>query len=245
MSDVANAATARANLGLGNSATRAVGTAANTVAAGNDSRIVAAVQQAAPVMAAPPVITTAQVDQNGVANAAYISGIDLTGSSDASTHLQVALDAIANRFVSPGAGGQLLLPAGSKFRVNGALSFTSDCPISIRSEGGRRGAELRQYGSVLFSLSTSNPSGSNMAVDIDGLRIVCEVNSAKAFSIVNPESVRLSRIRAASGAGHWGVFFEGANIRTSYFEDWYVRNDHGLGTAGDIQGSGFNLIGSN
>lgn len=35
---------ARTNLGLGNSATRDVGTAANTVAAGNDSRIVNAVQ---------------------------------------------------------------------------------------------------------------------------------------------------------------------------------------------------------
>ncbi len=39
-----DAPAARTNLGLGNSATRDVGTAANTVAAGNDSRIVNAVQ---------------------------------------------------------------------------------------------------------------------------------------------------------------------------------------------------------
>lgn len=41
-----DAAAARTNLGLGNSATRNVGTVANTVAAGNDSRIVNAVQKA-------------------------------------------------------------------------------------------------------------------------------------------------------------------------------------------------------
>lgn len=42
--DVPNKATARSNLGLGNSATLNVGTTSNTVAAGNDGRIVNAVQ---------------------------------------------------------------------------------------------------------------------------------------------------------------------------------------------------------
>ena len=209
------------------------------------------VLQASPTMAAPPTITTAQLDQNGVANAAYISGIDLSGYSDSYTQLQVGLDAIANRFVNIGYGngGELLLPEGSIIKVGSPLNFTMNCPLSIRSNGGRRGAELRQYGTTLFNLNNTtsgSATSSNMALDIDGLRLICKVPNATAFKIVNPENVRMSRIRGASSIdgstnGYWGTFFDGTNIRTSFYEDWYVRNDHGFGTAADIQGSGFSL----
>lgn len=46
LSDVQNASTSRTNLGLGNSATRAVGATTGTVAAGDDSRIAGAAQKA-------------------------------------------------------------------------------------------------------------------------------------------------------------------------------------------------------
>lgn len=51
LADVPNKATARANLGLGDSATRNVGTVGNTVAAGDDARIVNAVPKSTTVVA--------------------------------------------------------------------------------------------------------------------------------------------------------------------------------------------------
>lgn len=47
LADLTNAGTARTNLGLGNAAVRDVGTGAGTVAAGDDSRLLAALTQAA------------------------------------------------------------------------------------------------------------------------------------------------------------------------------------------------------
>ena len=205
----------------------------------NSAQLNAYVTKAAPVMSAPPTITTAIVGQDGIISAGWLSGIDLTGASDTSVKLQVALDAIATR-----GGGTLEFPAGSKLRVNTQLNYTADAPLSIRGQGGRRSCELRQYAGTLFNLSNAAvgaATGSNMALDIDGLRIICEASNATAFKIQHPENVRLTRIRAAAGGGYWGNFLDGTNIRTSFFEDWYVRNDHGLGTAVDIQGTGFSL----
>lgn len=59
LSDLANITTARANLGLGNSATLNVGTGASTVAAGNDSRIVNAAPLASPTFTGTPAAPTA------------------------------------------------------------------------------------------------------------------------------------------------------------------------------------------
>jgi hypothetical protein len=99
LSDLASATTARTNLGLGTSATRAVGSAAGTVAAGDDSRITGALQATVwrrrdlpdPVTAdslyagAAPTISTAQTTTPTTGYIKYapplvaLSGTDVTG----------------------------------------------------------------------------------------------------------------------------------------------------------------------
>lgn len=99
LSDLASSSTARTNLGLGTSATRAVGTAAGTVAAGDDSRIAGAVQTSAwrrrdlpdPATAdslytgSAPTISTAQTTTPTTGYIKYapagvtLSGTDVTG----------------------------------------------------------------------------------------------------------------------------------------------------------------------
>lgn len=71
LSDVANTAAARNNLGLGNAATLSVGTTAGTVAAGNDSRITGALQ-ATNNLSDLPSATTARTNL-GLGTAATLS----------------------------------------------------------------------------------------------------------------------------------------------------------------------------
>lgn len=64
LADVPNKSTARSNLGLGNSATLNTGTAANTVAAGNDSRIVNAVPNSRTITAGNGLVGGGNLNSN-------------------------------------------------------------------------------------------------------------------------------------------------------------------------------------
>lgn len=210
----------------------------------------AVVLSATPQMSAPPTITTAQLDQNGIANAAYISGIDLTGASDASAKLQIALDAIANRFaiLGEGHGGELLLPEGSVLKVGATLNFTANCPIAVRTSGNRKGSRILQNVATLFHFESdvATPEiNSWQTVTIDGLHIINRAAAATAFNIVSPEMVKVSNIYgypdpAVSGA-YWAQFFNGTNIRTSFLTDWYVRNTNDTSVKANLRGAAINL----
>jgi len=94
LSDLANTATARTNLGLGGAATLAVGTASGTVAAGDDSRITGAAQKASNLS-------------------------DLGSASTARTNLGLGGAALLNVGTSAGT-----VAAGDDARITGALPAT-------------------------------------------------------------------------------------------------------------------------
>lgn len=94
LSDVANATTARSNLGLGGAATLNVGTTAGTVAAGDDSRITGAAQKAANLS-------------------------DLANTGTARTNLGLGGAAVLNVGTATGT-----VAAGDDSRITGALQRT-------------------------------------------------------------------------------------------------------------------------
>lgn len=86
--DVPNKSTARSNLGLGNSAVRDVGTTSNTVAAGDDTRIVNAVQNARQVIAGAGLVGGGTLASDRTISLGTPSTITRTStnSSSANTH---------------------------------------------------------------------------------------------------------------------------------------------------------------
>lgn len=188
-------------------------------------------------LTAPPIITSARVDQDGNVHLSRVNTFT-DGVGNDSPAVQTALDALATA-----GGGCLILPSGGTVRLDTQINYTADNPITIRSFGGRRGATIDQRVGTALSFVGSG-SGSSMAVCLEGIRFLGNFNAATAVGLNGIENIEMSKIRAASGTGYWNSFLYGEGVRTSHFHDWYVRNDHGLGTFADIQGAGVRLTAS-
>lgn len=197
-------------------------------------------------LSAPPIITTAQVDQNGCVYLASVSTYSGNGTSNDQPAVQTALDALAARPL----GGTLFLPAGGLARLNSAATFTADCPITVVTEGygNRRGCTIDQRGASGALLFTGG-TNSNQAICVSGIKFIANVAATTCVGANRPENIVMEHIRGVAGSGQWGgAFFNGNQIRTSSFRDMYVRNDHGGGTLGEITGQMFavttNSVGS-
>ena len=133
LSDLASAATARTNLGLGGAATLNVGTAAGTVAAGNDSRITGALQSGVSaggdLSGTLPSPTVAKV--NGVAvSGTPSSGYVLTATSGTAASWQAAAAGFADPSTTKGdlivhGASTTRLPVGTNGQVLTADSTQS------------------------------------------------------------------------------------------------------------------------
>lgn len=265
-SDIADRSAFRGALGLKAAALLDVG-ATGGVASYDDPRfgqgqdISGKVDKANPQMAAPPFVTfpapalvssvpQSAIDQYGVLCLGHL-GVDLTGASAVDVICQRALDAIATRIANSGGGGDrrggtLLFPHGSRARFQTGLVFNADGPISIIGGTGknRNSAWLYQECDTLFDLTNTTSGaegGSAMLVELGGLFTVARANNCQQYKIFHPEAVHAHDLRHVAGSGYSRAFMNLRNVRTSNFERFYLRNDHGLGTVSDVQGIAFNM----
>jgi len=121
LSDLASASTARTNLGLGGSAVLNVGTATNTVAAGDDSRITGAAPLLRAVSAAYAATITPNADTTDVLNVGALTGnvtiANPTGTPRDGQTLRI-------RFVQDGTGSRTTT-------WGSAFAFGTDVPSSL------------------------------------------------------------------------------------------------------------------
>jgi hypothetical protein len=176
LSDLANAATARANLGLGGSAVLNVGTAAGTVAAGDDTRIVNAIQ---PADAGRLTFSHSNSYTAGSAGAKFKKTVFVTdapfnavmdGSTNDTAAFQAAID-----YVESIGGGCVLIPPGNT--VIGALTVKNGVDIW---GAGPNATGIRPLSSGVIMFSRINVSDSGTNVKIGNFNIHCEVGTAKA-----------------------------------------------------------------
>lgn len=162
LSDLANAATARTNLGLGGAATLSVGTTAGTVAAGDDSRIANAVQTSRTLTAGTGIATIGDLSANRTIglNAASIASLALADTSlqpAATVTALKALTASANKTVSLIEAGREGIFAFRSGDYSSQVAADTQNAIFIKADAtaATSGAWVRQDGWLVTGLDVN------------------------------------------------------------------------------------------
>ena len=182
LSDVHDTTLSRQNLGLGNSATLDVGTTANTVAAGNDPRIVGAAPLASPVFTGNPQAPTPTAGDNdtSIATTAFVNAAVAAGGAagavryDATQTLTTPqlIQARQNIYAAP-----FDAMAYSGIQINGAMEVNQERGAGVTNVNG---AYLGDGWKLYYSGTMAVTGACLPAALVSGFPCLTYMNSATA-----------------------------------------------------------------
>lgn len=232
LSDVANVATARANLGLGDSSTRNVGTTAGTVAAGNDGRFLTQAQKdaltnggdanamhthsgyiATAEKGAPNGVAT--LDANSKIPNAQLPDTVVTSATNVSTNNEVVL--------FNGVGGTQI-KRSNKLLPNGDIVGTTDAQTLTNKT-------INADNNTVTELEVDNLKAGVLNTDLTGATSDTQVPSSKATKdYADTKCYRVHNLGTGVQVGHEGLNYGTAELRTLIAKDGIqlVQNENDI-----------------